>query len=190
MDPTTAIRTDTLPAIGTIVAPGACVSAPYLWAFVSPTKVVAFIDRHEAISVLLGLFVCVTAGLFVESVGSYVEYYLIDLPKENRAEILDDWWHFLRTKWPNEPVGLHYLRRILVSFKFELNTCVAAFGTIPGIVILGFRGVLGSFTVFGLVTVSLIVSALMFNMADTSAGILADVRKQLLRGVSEPSIQP
>src|SRR5262245_32660828 len=181
MDPTTAIRTDTLSAIATVVAPGACASAPYIWALSSPQNLLTFTDHHEAVAVAAGLIVCVTAGLFVESAGSYVEYYLIDKRKKNHEQLVEQWWRFLRTSWQVEPVGLRYLRRILVSFKFELNLSVAAFFTLPGIIILWGRGALKAPWAIVSMVLSLVVSGVMFAFARTSASVLAEVREQLLR---------
>jgi hypothetical protein len=68
----------------------------------------------------------------VESMGSYVEVYRIDRKRKDHEEMLKQWWLFLRTAWTEEPIGQRYLRRMLVTFKFELNVCVATLGTIIG----------------------------------------------------------
>ena len=155
MDPTTAVRSETLPVIATVVAPGAFVSGPYLWAGLATADAVrAFLDRHEGLALAGAILLWIVAGFTVESLGSYVEFYWIDRPRPDHAEMLGTWWRYLRIAWSKEPVGQHYLRRMLVSFKFELNMSVAAAG--------------------------------LFGMAQTSAGVLADVRQQLVRGIGEP----
>src|ERR1700682_4764388 len=133
MDPTTAVRSETLPVIATVVAPGAFVSAPYAWAALSKADLaLAFLDRHEGLALAAALLLWIVAGFAVESLGSYVEFYWIDLPRTDHAEMVKTWWEYLRIAWDKEPVGQHYLRRMLVSFKFELNMSVAAMATIPG----------------------------------------------------------
>ena len=185
MDPTTAVRSETLPVIATVVAPGAFVSGPYLWAGLATADAVrAFLDRHEGLALAGAILLWIVAGFTVESLGSYVEFYWIDRPRPDRAEMLETWWRYLRIAWSKEPVGQHYLRRMLVSFKFELNMSVAAALTIPGVVILGMRGAIGGGAAAVTIAILAVAAAGLFGMAQTSAGVLADVREQLVRGVS------
>ena len=62
--------------------------------------------------------------------GSYVEVYLIDRRRPDHADMLATSWKYLRIAWVHEPIGPHYLRRLLVSLKFELNMFVAVMGLI------------------------------------------------------------
>jgi len=181
MDPTTAVRTDTLPAIATVVAPGAFGSAPYAWAALSHADGVReFLDHHEAIAVAATVLIWIVAGLLIESLGSYVEVYFIDHPRPDHSKMLENWWRFLRSSWKTEPIGLHYLRRMLVSFKFELNMSVAAMTMTPGFAILAFRGDVGPLTTFFTIGLCFAAAAGLFSMAETSAKVLADVRAQLI----------
>jgi hypothetical protein len=83
-------------------------------------------------------------------------------------------------------VGQHYLRRMLVLFQFELHMSVAAAAGIPGALFLGVQGLIG----WGAVTLATILlalsAALLFSMARSSAGVLADIRQHLVLGVGEP----
>jgi hypothetical protein len=63
---------------------------------------------------------------------------------------------------------------------------VAALGTMPGVLLLAFRDELNDISAFIVIVVCAIAAACLFNMAETSAGVLADVRAQLVRGVGEP----
>ena len=45
----------------------------------------------------------------------------------------------LQITWETEPIGQHYLRKVLTIFKFELNLFVAGLLTMPGSVALGMR---------------------------------------------------
>src|SRR6516164_3872904 len=126
MEPTSAVRTEALPAIATVIAPGALLTTPYIAAAMRHAdKTKEFLDKHEAIAVSVAILVWVIGGFLVESIGSYVEYYCIDARRSDRDKMLATWWQFLRIAWPVEPIGQRYLRRMLVSFKFELNMCVA-----------------------------------------------------------------
>jgi hypothetical protein len=125
MDPTTAVRTDTLPAIATVLAPGAFASAPYAWVALSRAgRVREFLDHHEAIARAAAVLLWIVAGMLIESIGSFAEVYWIDRSRQDHPDMLAIWWRFLRSTWETEPIGLHYLRRMLVSFKFELNMFV------------------------------------------------------------------
>jgi hypothetical protein len=187
MDPTSAVRTDTLPAIATVVAPGAFVSSTYLWAILSSDAALrTFLDHHEAIALASALLLWIVAGFAVDSIGSYVEVYWIDRPREDHSQMLEVWWRYLRIAWSREPIGQRYLRRLLVSFKFELNMFTAALGTMPGVIALGFLGRIGALTAATATVGLCLTSAALFNMAQGTAQVLADVRERLVRGVGEP----
>jgi hypothetical protein len=100
--------------------------------------------------------------------------------------MLRTWWQYLRIAWVREPIGQHYLRRLLVSFKFELNMYVAAMASFFGVATLGFAGTLGWPLAMGVV-ISLGAAAIFFAKAarDTSE-VLANVRAALVKGVGEP----
>jgi hypothetical protein len=106
VDPTTAVRTDTLPAIATVLAPGAFISAPYLWAGLSPAADLrAFLDRHEAITVAAVILLWTIAGFLTDSLASYVEYHLIDGRRKKKDEERAIWWDYMGLTWDKEPVG-------------------------------------------------------------------------------------
>ena len=52
------------------------------------------------------------------------------------------WREYLQIAWTTEPVGQHYLRRILTIFKFELNALVAIGFAVPGTLLLAYWEVL------------------------------------------------
>ena len=145
-----------------------------------------FFAAHEATGLTAALVLWVVSGFSVDSLGSYVEFYCIDRPRPDHQQMLDTWWRYLRIAWVQEPIGQHYLRRLLVSFKFELNMFVATLISLVGVPILGFAGsIRWSFaTGFG---VLLAVAAVLFaKAARASSDVLADVRAALVKGVGEP----
>ena len=181
MDPTSAVRTDTLPAIATVVAPGAFASSPYAWWFLSAhPDLQVFLNNHEAVMVALAILVWTTMGFVVESVGSYVEVYLIDRRRSDSEQLLRDWWQYLQIAWDREPIGQRYLRRLVVSFKFELNMSVALVLSLPGVaaVTAPWQGApaRGVGLILGLGTAAL----LLFIAARGSADVLANIRRQLV----------
>jgi hypothetical protein len=187
MDPTSAVRMDAIPIIATVVAPGAFVSAPYLWlGLANADRVRGFLDKHEALTVAAAILLWIVVGFTVESLGSYIEVHWIDERRPDRADAADAWWRYLRIAWEKEPIGQRYLRRIVAAFKFELNMSVAAACTIPGVFLLGLEGHVGNGAAFTLIAVCVGAALGLFAMANTSSRVLAELRTQLLRGVGEP----
>ena len=187
MDPTSAVRTDTVPIIATVVAPGAFASVPYAWAALTRAPDVrAFLDHHEAIALAAAALLWIVCGFTIESVASYVEVYCLDRPRTDHADFINTWWRYLRIAWDREPIGQRYLRRLLVSFKFELNMFVAALASIPGVVWLASRGMVTTLEAAATIATLAIIAAGLFTMAESSSTVLAEVRKQLVRGVGQP----
>lgn len=189
VDPTSAVRTDALPIIATVIAPGAFASSSYAWAALSQAPDLrAFFDQHEAIAVAAAILVWVVAGFVIESLGSYVEVYGIDRWVDDREKHTETWWRYLRIAWDKdqEPIGQRYLRRFLVSFKFELNMCVSAVAAMPGVAWLARLGRLDRPTECGAIALLVIVAIALFVAARGSAGVLAQTREQLLLGTIQP----
>jgi hypothetical protein len=187
MDPTTAVRTDTLPAIATVLGPGAFATAPYAWTLLArPSELRTVVLNHEATALTVMVMLWIVAGFAIDSAGSYVEVYWIDRRRPDRDEMLATWWKYLRIAWVHEPVGQHYLRRLLVSFKFELNTFVATSLNIISVVLLAIIGAIPWPMAVG---AELFLGVLMLLSAQASrdtSQVLADVRAALVKGVGEP----
>ena len=187
MDPTSAVRTETLPVIATVIAPGAVFSSPYAWVVLSRSPaLVDFLSDHEAIAVATTLILWVTAGFLLESVGSYLEVYGIDRRRPDHEVMLDTWWKYLRIAWSHEPIGQRYLRRLLVSLKFELNTCVATLLSTPAAWLLWRVGLVHGRTAV-LMAVGFGAVAFGFYVAARgTADVLANLRTHLVKGVGDP----
>jgi hypothetical protein len=187
MDLTSSVRTDTLPALGTLVVPGALALAPYAALFlVAHPRAASYLAAHEAIALSAAVVLSIGGGFLVESLGSYVEYYLLDRGHGDRAAMLRSWWRYLRIAWKVEPTGQHYLRRILAVFKFELNGCVAIITGLPGLAWIGCSGFVASGAGVSLVLGSAAAAAYLFIAASHTSQLLAQIRSQLLHGVGEP----
>lgn len=187
MDPTSAVRTDTLPAVATILVPGALASATYIWfSLLALPEVVSYLSAREVLTTIVLVLLWVAAGFIVESAGSYVEVYLIDHQRSDHDKMLDTWWKYLRKSWRVEPVGQRYLRRVLVSFKFELNMFTAAVLAIPGALLLDRHGHLPSQQFLWLL-IGLVVGAMLFFFAArSSAVLLSNIRHELTKGPERP----
>jgi hypothetical protein len=100
--------------------------------------------------------------------------------------MLATWWKYLRIAWVHEPIGQHYLRRLLVSFKFELNLFVASLANILSI---GGLAMVGAVPWPATITAEIglgIAALLLANAARGSAEVLADIRAALVKGVGIP----
>ena len=128
----------------------------------------------------------IVVGFGLDSAGSYVEVYCIDRRRKDHAEMLEVWWRYLRIAWAHEPIGQHYLRRMLVSFKFELNMFVAVMVCTVGFGLLGFSGAVRWPIVVAVEVVLGSAALLLANAARGSSEVLADVRANLVKGVGEP----
>jgi hypothetical protein len=187
MDLTSSVRTDTLPALGSVVAPGALALSPYIALFViRHPRVASYLAAHEATALSAGLVLSIGGGFLVESFGSYVEYYLLDQRHADRTSMIRSWWRYLRIAWKTEPTGQHYLRRILTIFKFELNAFVAMSAALPGLLWIACAGVLQSSAIVALVVGSGVTAVYLFHAAGQTSLLLAQIRAQLLEGVGEP----
>jgi hypothetical protein len=181
MDLTSTVRSDALPSVGTLLVPGAVASTPYvalLWG--EPHNLHGFVNANQGAATGAAALLVVAVGLLVESVGSYLEYYVIDRRHKDRTAMLRRWREYLRIAWQTEPVGQHYLRRIMIVFKFELNLLVASVATLPALVALGHYDVLpshGVATVFG---VTLLLAVYLYNASVASSLLLDELRQELI----------
>lgn len=187
MDPTSTVRTDALPALATLVIPGAVASSPYSWIVLgSVPSIASYLTAHDGVAVLVAVVVAIATGFTVDSLGSYVEVYGIDKRRPDHDELLEIWGRYLRSTWSKEPVGHRYLRRLLVTFKFELNMFVAILVALPGVYLLGeSQRVSGLFALRALVAMAL-AGLVFWVFAKGSADVLAKTRGLLVLGVGEP----
>lgn len=187
MDLNSSVRTDSLPAIATLVLPGAVALSPWLYLLFTffPSVLLGALD-HQAIAVATILLSTLLAGLAVESAGSYVEVYWIDRQSDDAEARRINWNAYLRMKASanDECIGHRYIRRTLISFKFELNMFVALFPAWFGVAFLGFYRLIGSFTMETLISIALLMW-LCFVAARDSAEVLASVRATLVDGHPE-----
>jgi hypothetical protein len=146
----------------------------YLWLGLSqaPSDVRAFIGAHEAIATIGTVLIWVGVGFAVESLASYVEVYLIDRRRSDHAEMQDIWGRYLTIAWSHEPIGQRYIRRFLVSFKFELNTSVGALSAAPSPLLLAAYGQVSWLTGILSFAVLVLLAMLFFCAAKDSAGVV------------------
>ena len=145
-----------------------------------PHNVKAFVDANQGASTAAAALLIIAAGLVVESVGSYFEYYVIDRRHADPAAMQSRWREYLKIAWTTEPIGQHYLRRILTIFKFELNVLVAIGIAVPGGLLLAYWQVLSLHGLLwaGGITVSL--ALYLYRASVTSSLLLDSLRQDLI----------
>ena len=181
MDLTSTVRSDALPAVGSMLVPGALASAPYVaLAWGPPHNLKLFIDANQGISTAAAALLVVSVGLVVESFGSYAEYFAVDRCHRDQKAMLAEWKRYLQIAWETEPIGQHYLRKVLTIFKFELNLCVAAVLTLPGSIALAYYAVLPSHAMWAILVGTLVLVGVLFKVAVDSSILLADLRHELV----------
>lgn len=131
-------------------------------------------------AVAAAILVTVGIGFLIESLGSYVEYYWIDRRHPDKEKMLCEWWSYLRTMWPTEPVGQHYLRRILVVFKFELNLFVSLLLALPSLLWLGLAGYVTGWPLAALAAGVVVAAVYLCHAATESSLLLARIRRALV----------
>jgi len=187
MFPSSTVRLDSLPAVATVVAPGALATTPFAWLLLSGSDDLrAFLSAHEAVALAAAALVWIVMGFLVESMGSYVEVYGIDRRRDDHDQLVETWWLYLRSAWKEEPVGQGYLRRLVVSFKFELNMFVGSLVAIFGFCLLGTFERTARVPSVAAVILLGGAAALLFTMARDTSGVLAETREQLVRGIHRP----
>ena len=192
MDPSTAVRTDTLPAIATVVVPGALAGGGYAWwgLTAAPSSCATFFNEHEAMAAIVASIALVLAGFIVESLGSFFEFDAIDKTSVRPDQLREEWWQFLRIAWTVEPIGHRYLRRVLTSFKFELNTCVSAALAMPSVALLVNSGQIEKNTGWSVLIGLLVTAVVFYCFCTTSAELLANTRHSLIAGWWTPPTSP
>ena len=116
----------------------------------------------------------------VESFGSYAEYFAVDRCHRDQKAMLAEWKRYLQIAWETEPIGQHYLRKVLTIFKFELNLCVAAVLTLPGSIALAYYAVLPSHAMWAILVGTLVLVGVLFKVAVDSSILLANLRHELV----------
>jgi hypothetical protein len=192
MDPTTAVRTDTLSAIATLILPGAIAGAGYVWLAIAavPPNIQQFLAEHDALTALAGIALAIGAGFIVDSIGTYVEHYLLDKRAPDAEDRTRIWWRYLMIMWEKDkvPIAQGYLRRVLTSLKVELNTFVSLFVGIWSILLLsGYRLLPCTVACWAFFGVSAAI-VLTYIAAKDSASLLAEIRKCMVLGNYLPAV--
>ncbi len=191
MDLTSVLRDEIFRPTVTIVSPGAIAATPWIiWAFLSSPKIHALTTPHVAIVIAGLLLIFITVGLLMDDLGARLETWFDKQLKDDKdyEDHEENWHKYWRVIFKQEPVGHRYLRTRVLMLKFELNTFMALVVGLLGIACLGLTGKLSPSWFLGLFIVGTLVACYLSWEAWSSTRLLSDIRREILKGVSEPPI--
>ena len=190
MDLTSTLKEGVYRSIATILLPGAVAIAPYLFLAVHyfPGLSTA-IEQGAAWSAVLLTLIFIGVGLLTDTLGAFIEEKVLDQLHDDPKRVREEWYRYLRIAFSQEPIGQRYLRSMTLHLKFELGLGVAIVLGLAGLVWLNcVKSLVSAVPAVGLAVLLLALAAYLFWEARASSEVLARVRQELLKGVSDPPI--
>lgn len=134
MDLASALKTEILRPLTTLIIPGALAVSPYvalLW--IRHPTLARFADSHPTLSGTLLVLLTLAAGHLLEDAGSALErHWDARRERDNPGHREARWLPYLQLRIPEDRVGQRYLRTLLVRMKFELSLFWALLAFLPG----------------------------------------------------------
>jgi hypothetical protein len=183
-DATSVLRTDVFRSVVTIIIPGLVATSPFLALVARYCPWLSeFVRQNAGLSSLALLLIAMTAGHVIEDLGSRIEAHFWDAClKRRNKRFIQEWKDYLRLAFEHEPVGQHYLKTILLRFKFETNLAVSLIVSLLGMISYGVVVGGPGYCVCSGILFPLLAAYLLYE-SKTSCKVLADIRHQLLKGV-------
>lgn len=204
MDLASALKTEILRPLTTLIIPGALAVSPYvvlLW--IHHPALARFADSHPTLAGTLLVLLTLAAGHLLEDAGSALERrWDARRERENPGQREARWLPYLQLRIPEDRVGQRYLRTLLVRMKFELLLFWALLAFLPGFLALQARlgfwdtGTTAAFTGFMLLLVAWMARESYLSCAslDEVRGLLLEasrrrraVRRGSIRAVKGPA---
>jgi hypothetical protein len=182
MDFSSAVKSDSLRPVATIVAPGAVAVSPYVVILGYYVPVVTrFWNEHEAAFAFIVALSILTAGFILEEVGSLIEVGW-DAKLMKQYDFHGDVWRiYLQLKLKDDIVGQRYLRDVLTHMKFELAMSPALLLCVVALVwINAIYAIWSACTMFFIALVLLAISAFLLWESYQSAELLSRTRRAIV----------
>lgn len=183
MDLASALKTEILRPLTTLVIPGALAISPYVALLrLHHPALARFADSHPALSGTLLVLLTLAAGHVLEDAGSALERRWDarrerDHPGQREAR----WLPYLKLRIPEDRVGQRYLRTLVVRMKFELSLFWALLAFLPGFLVLqAQQGFWSTGATAGFAAFILLLAAWMARESYLSCASLDEVRDLLL----------
>jgi hypothetical protein len=122
MDFTSAVKSDALRPVSTIVAPGAVAVSPFVVVLGHYVPAVSgFWSEHETAFGFIVALTILIAGFFLEELGALIEVSWDERLSRRYPFHAVVWRVYLQLKLKDDLIGQRYLREILTRMKFELS---------------------------------------------------------------------
>ena len=119
-------------SILSIFVPGGIALAPWLlYIAVRFPSAAAFYDNYSTPANFVIIAAIIVTGTIFETWGATLEKRW-DTKREEKYEVLDNWYAYLARSIDPEPVGYRYISRTVTTMYFELTMIFASFSLIIG----------------------------------------------------------
>lgn len=184
MDISSVFKTEVFRPIVITLVPGLMAVVPYLFIvhYYFP-NIASLFSKHSSAFIIVVLLVCIAFGQILEDFGSLIETamwkWVVGSKHDNEI-----WNEFLRTHFVKEPIGLRYMRTIVLRMKFENSFIAALCFFSAGIFWLGIVGFIGRHAhVLLILAVTFLLILYLAYESYESAKLLKEQRINLLKGV-------
>ena len=174
-----------------LLIPGLVAGAPFLFVLLTyQPAVLDFADSHATLSTFLSFVASAVFGMITYDLGSHIEVSFIDrrLKRKSNSTIVEDWYRYLRSYLPDRLVAYNYIHDRVLFLHFELGMTAAlpfcAVGTTwAWFVRCDFPTTWFIYSIAGL----FFATFFFLYEACSTAQMLADLRKELLKGFGSPA---
>ncbi|MES2354024.1 MAG: hypothetical protein V4568_06380 [Pseudomonadota bacterium] len=194
MDVLTGLKSEIFRPAITFIIPGILAGTPYFFVleyFYSDLS--KHVTDHPTLSTFLSAVVSTAFGLIAYELGTSIENNRIDVALKKADPLFEDeWYKYLRCTFPVPPVAEDYIHNQILFLKFELSAVAALLISFPGTFLAWFLQGHPGYMSSAIVAASFMFGIRYFyKEAESSAKILARVRKEILKGVGcPPSCEP
>jgi hypothetical protein len=174
-----------------LIVPGIISIFPYcIFIHTVFPKEINYLLENTSVCVTGVFIVSLVIGMILENIGSAIEVNIYDKKNsKNNTKYYEIWEKYLLLKFDGgEPVGLRYIRNVLLRMKFELSFGLSLLPATFGLFILNSRiNFIDSIfyqVIFFLITPMILSFYILFYEGYNSSLILANTRKLLVEKYS------
>jgi hypothetical protein len=165
----------------TLLIPGFWVLAPWTIAiFLHYPTDWSFACDHRDGSGLVFVVIATALGMVLENLGAQLEEYFF---KRRTKSDYSNWYAYLALAPEREPIGLRYIRTVVLRMKFELGMGVAGPMVLVGIICIPIDITLK--LAFGGITLALTLYFLYESWS--SVALLEETRLEMLKRIPHPN---
>ncbi len=186
MDISNSFKSEVFRPIVITLIPGGFALLPYgALGYLCNNKVATYFESHQSGVMILYAFLSIAVGLILEDFGSRIEAFYDRIANKPDSTHIKDWNTYLRTYFDKEPIGVSYIKSLVLRLKFELSFSLSIFVFLIGFCILNSCQALLSCKAFCGISIALLALAIyLLYESFTGSMLLGKVRKNLLSGVN------